>query len=262
MTEEIKYFILGLIQGLAEFFPISSSGHIVLYSSIMGIAEKHPLLLSIAVHFATTLSTMVVYRDKIRSVLIGVFKHRQQHQMHFTLQLIISALPIVFVGIFFRNNIEALFHNATYLVCLMLVFTGIILMLTNKFKKGNKKITFTSAFIIGIAQALAIFPGISRSGLTIATAVYLQIDRKLAAEFSFLMALIPIVGISIIEMYFLISLSSENDIDILSILVAFFASFFSGLFACKYMIKIVQNNNLNYFGYYCLLVGILFFWFL
>ena len=126
-------------------------------------------------------------------------------------------------------------------------------MLTNKFKKGNKKITFTSAFIIGIAQALAISPGVSRSGLTIATAVYLKIDRKLAAEFSFLMALIPIIGISIIEMYLFISLSSLNDIDIHCYFSCFFTSFFSGLFACKYMIKIVQNNNLNYFGYYCLL---------
>tara|TARA_B100000427_G_scaffold180424_1_gene150037 strand:- start:143 stop:931 length:789 start_codon:yes stop_codon:yes gene_type:complete len=262
MTEEIKYFILGLIQGLAEFFPISSSGHIVLYSSIMGIAEKHPLLLSIVVHFATTLSTIVVYRDKIRRVIIGLFKHRQQSQMHFVLQLVISTLPIIFVGIFFRNNIEALFHNATHLVCLMLVFTGIVLMLTNNFNKGNKKITFKSAFIIGLAQALAILPGISRSGLTIATAVCLKIDRKLAAEFSFLMALIPIIGISLIEIYLLISLTNLHDINIAAILIAFFTAFFSGLFACKHMIKIVQNNNLNYFGYYCILIGIFFFWFL
>ena len=105
MTEEIKYFILGLIQGLAEFFPISSSGHIILYSSIMGIAEKHPLLLSITVHFATTLSTLVVYRNKIKDVLIGVFKHRSQNQINFVLQLIISSSPILFVGLFFRSNI-------------------------------------------------------------------------------------------------------------------------------------------------------------
>ena len=262
MIEEIKYFILGLIQGLAEFFPISSSGHIVLYSSIMGIVEKHPLLLSIVVHFATTLSTIVVYRDRIRGIVIGLFKHRQQSQMHFILQLVISTLPIIFVGIFFRNNIESLFDNATHLVCLMLVFTGLVLMLTNKFNKGNKKITFKSAFIIGIAQALAILPGISRSGLTIATAVYLKIDRKLAAEFSFLMALIPIIGISLIEIYLLISLTNLQDINIAAILISFFTAFFSGLFACKYMIKIVQNNNLNYFGYYCILMGIFFFWFL
>jgi len=259
MTEEIKYFILGLIQGLAEFFPISSSGHIILYSSIMGIAEKHPLLLSITVHFATTLSTVVVYRDRIKDVLIGVFKHRNQNQINFVLQLIISSSPILFVGLFFRNNIEALFYNATYLVCLMLVITGVILMLTSKLKAGNKKINFGSAFIIGIAQALAILPGISRSGLTIATAVYLKIDRKSAAEFSFLMVLIPIIGISLIEIYLLISDSSLSNIDIVAIVIAFFTSFFSGLFACKYMIKIVQNNSLNYFGYYCILIGVFFF---
>ena len=259
MTEEIKYFILGLIQGLAEFFPISSSGHIILYSSIMGIAEKHPLLLSITVHFATTLSTMVVYRDRIKDILIGVFKHRNQSQINFVLQLIISSSPILFVGLFFRKNIEALFYNATHLVCLMLVVTGVALMLTNKFKDGKKKINFGSAFIIGLAQALAILPGISRSGLTIATAVYLKIDRKSAAEFSFLMVLMPIIGISLIEIYLLVSDSSLSNIDIVAILIAFFTAFFSGLFACKYMIKIVQNNSLNYFGYYCVLIGAFFF---
>lgn len=259
MTEEIKYFILGLIQGLAEFFPISSSGHIILYSSIMGIAEKHPLLLSITVHFATTLSTVVVYRDRIKDVLIGVFKHRNQNQTNFVLQLIISSSPILFVGLFFRNNIEALFDNATYLVCVMLVITGVVLMLTSKLKAGKKKINFGSAFIIGIAQALAILPGISRSGLTIATAVYLKIDRKSAAEFSFLMVLMPIIGVSLIEIYLLTSDSSLSNIDMVAIVIAFFTSFFSGLFACKYMIKIVQNNSLNYFGYYCILIGVFFF---
>jgi len=259
MIEEIKYFILGLIQGLAEFFPISSSGHIILYSSIMNIIEENPLLLSITVHFATTLSTLIVYRDRIRNILTGLVKHKDQKDINFILKLIISSLPIVFVGMFFRNSIEEIFHNSIHIVCIMLVFTGFILVLTNNVKQGNKKINFLHAFIIGIAQALAILPGISRSGLTIATAVFLKIDRKAAAEFSFLMVLIPIIGISLIEVYLLIAFSTFSDIHLSGIFVAFLAAFFSGLFACKYMIKIVQNNNLKYFGYYCLLIGGVFF---
>jgi len=259
MGEEVKYFVLGLIQGVAEFFPISSSGHIVLSSSILSIADKHPLLLSIVVHFATTLSTIIVYRDKIKKIFFGLFINQKPKQINFFLKLILSALPIIIVGIFLRERIDIIFNNATQLVCVMLMITGTILILTNMFKIESGEINFFHAFIMGLAQAAAIIPGLSRSGLTIATAVFLKINRKDAAEFSFLMVLIPIIGITIIEIYLLSSLPQDFGVtEKRGLLIAFFTSFFSGLFACKYMIKVVQRNNLKHFGYYCLSIGILF----
>ena len=258
MIEEIKYLILGAIQGLAEFFPISSSGHIVLFSSVLNVAEKNPLLLSIIVHFATTLSTITIYRNRIKAILIGVVKHKKQKHINFVLKLIVSSLPIVIVGALFRERIDLMFENATQLVCAMLLLTGLLLIMTNMFKVEKKEINFLHAFIMGLAQAVAILPGISRSGLTIATALFLQIKRKDAAEFSFLMVLIPIIGITIIEIYLLVSLSTDiQHIEKKGLLIAFFSAFFSGLFACQYMIKIVQKNNLQYFGYYCVAIGLL-----
>tara|TARA_Y100001968_G_scaffold197783_1_gene181368 strand:- start:1520 stop:2317 length:798 start_codon:yes stop_codon:yes gene_type:complete len=262
MIEEIKYFFLGLIQGLAEFFPISSSGHIILFSSVLDVAEEHPLLLSIIVHFATTLSTILIYRNRLKNLLLGCCKYNNKQHIEFICKLLLSSIPIIIVGILFRERIDFIFDDATKIVCIMLILTGLILMITNMFKIQKNEITFSHAFIIGIAQAVAILPGISRSGLTIATALFLKIKRKDAADFSFLMVLAPIIGITLIEIYLLTTMPIDTQIiNKKGLLIAFFSSFFSGLFACKYMIKIVQKNNLKYFGYYCIAVGVLA-WFL
>lgn len=255
MIEEIKYLLLGIIQGLAEFFPISSSGHIVLASSILEIAEENPLLLSITVHFATTLSTIVVYRNRIRELFFGVVKYQNKNDISFVFKIIFSSFPIIIIGFLCREQIENLFSHY-YIVTIMLLITAIILITTSFLSVGEKKINYSHALLMGAAQALAILPGISRSGATISMALLLKVKRKDAAEFSFLMALLPIIGITFIELVFLcysdITLSSTQ---INGLLIAFVASFLSGLFACKYMISIVEKNNLKYFGFYCIFIA-------
>ena len=263
MIEEFKYILLGLIQGLAEFFPISSSGHIILFSSILDVAEEHPLLLSITVHFATTLSTIIIYRQRLKMIFSEIIKNHNKNEIDFFLKIIFSALPIIIIGLLFRTKIELIFEELIYLVSVMLMLTGFILITTRYIPKGQQKITFYHAFLIGIAQAFAIIPGISRSGATISMALMCKINRKDAAEFSFLMVLTPIIGITFIELTTLwLSDYILEDIHIKGLFLAFFTSLLSGLFACKYMIKLIQNNSLKYFGYYCILIGLLSYFFL
>ena len=258
MIEELKYFLLGLIQGLAEFFPISSSGHIVLFSNLIDLSSNHPLLLSIVVHFATTLSTIIVYKKRIFNTLKGVMC--QSHEsVSFVTKIIVSSLPIVIVGILFREKIEFVFNHSTQLVALMLTLTGLMLVFNHKQTTPKNHINYMDALLMGVAQSIAILPGISRSGATISMALLCKIDRKKAAEFSFLMVLLPIIGITIIELIILLSSSINlKSSEIYGLIIAFFSALISGLFACRYMIRLVQNNNLKYFGYYCILVGFFF----
>jgi undecaprenyl-diphosphatase len=258
MIEEFKYFLLGLIQGVAEFFPISSSGHLLLLSSILDVAEKNPLLLSITVHFATTLSTIVIYHNKLKKILFGIIKQKDKVAISYVLKILISSIPILIVGLFLKDYVEELFNNSILIVLIMLFITGCVLLSTTFFSLGEKRISYYYAFLIGLAQAVAILPGISRSGATISTALFLKIDKKNAADFSFIMVLLPIIGITFLEL--IIFTSSEIQLDFAQmkgLVIAFITSFISGVFACKYMISIVQHNNLKYFGLYCILVAIL-----
>ena len=258
MIEELNYFLLGLIQGLAEFFPISSSGHILLLSSILDVAENNPLLLSITVHFATTLSTIIVYQNKLKNILLGVIKHKDQAAISYLFKILISSIPVLIIGLFFKDYVELLFNNSLFLVLIMLFITGCVLILTTVVSTGDKRISYYYAFLMGLAQAVAILPGISRSGATISTALFLKIGKKNAAEFSFIMVLLPIIGITFLEL--ILFTSSEIQLDVSQIkglVVAFVTSFISGLFACKYMILIVKHNNLKYFGFYCIFIAIL-----
>jgi len=254
MIEEIKYFLIGIIQGLAEFFPVSSSGHIVLLSSFLEITEQHPLLLSITVHFATTLSTIIVFRKKIFEIILELTNGKQFFYQSMFFKILVSSTPIFLVGFFLKNNIESFFIESYPFVATMLIITGIILLTTNFTSDGKNSISLFSAFIIGIAQAIAVVPGISRSGLTISTALFLKTRKKEAAEFSFIMVLVPIIGITILE--FIILLNDSESISLINqktLIISFLSSFFSGLLACKYMISIVKYNNLKYFGIYCIL---------
>ena len=256
--EEIKYFLLGLIQGLAEFFPISSSGHIVIFSSLLDIVEEHPLLLSITVHFATTISTIIVYFNRIKSLFKGVFINNHQTDISYFLKIIFSSIPVVLIGFLFKEHIELFFSDFTYLVSIMLLITGCMLLSTKLFSSEEKKITYYYALLMGLAQAFALLPGISRSGATISMALFCKIKRKHAAEFSFLMVLLPIIGITFLELMTLYySDITLNPNQIKGLFIAFFTSLFSGLFACRYMIYIVQRNSLKYFGYYCIFSGAL-----
>tara|TARA_B100001250_G_scaffold411178_1_gene439236 strand:+ start:1159 stop:1944 length:786 start_codon:yes stop_codon:yes gene_type:complete len=261
MINEIKYFLLGLIQGLTEFFPISSSGHLELFSHISHIAQEEPLLLFITVHFATALSTVIVYFERIKQILLGLLKNNSE-DMSFMFNLIISSIPTLIIYFLFNNQIDLLFVNGVNLVCIMLIITGLILIITNFINTSNSQITFLNAILIGCAQAIAIIPGISRSGVTIATALCCKVKREKAAEFSFLMALIPIVGGAILKTVEFITTGPNYDIEINGLIIAFLSAFFSGLFACKYMISIVQKKNLKYFGYYCICLGCCFWFFI
>ena len=255
MIEEIKYFLLGIIQGLAEFFPISSSGHIVLFSSLLDLAEDNPLLLSVTVHFATTLSTIIIYRRRLKELCYGVIIHQNKNDLSFVLKIIISSFPIIIIGFLFRDNIAVMFSNY-YFVTIMLLLTAIFLIVTSFIPTGKKKITYSTALLMGLAQAFAILPGISRSGTTISMALFLKVKSKDAAEFSFLMALLPILGITFIELITLFYSNIKLSVDdIKSLIIAFLSAFLSGLFACKYMISIVEKNNLKYFGFYCIMIG-------
>jgi len=254
MIDEVKYFILGLIQGLTEFFPISSSGHLELFSHVSNIAQEEPLLLFITVHFATALSTVIIYFERIKQILLGLLKNNFR-DTSFIFKLIISSIPTLVIYFLFNNQIDLLFINAVNLVCAMLIITGIILITTNFIKTSNSSITVLHAICIGCAQAIAIIPGISRSGVTIATALCFKVKREKAAEFSFLMALIPIIGGAILKISEFIATDFNDDIEIKGLIIAFLSAFFSGLFACKYMISIVKKKNLKYFGYYCICLG-------
>ena len=181
MIEELKYFLLGLIQGLAEFFPISSSGHLVLFSELIDLAHDHPLLLSIVVHFATTLSTILIYNKKIFKITRGLISKNQQ-SISFVGKIIVSTLPIIIIGFVLRDKIEFIFDDSTRLVAIMLIITGLILFFTRQNTLSKKDITYVDALLMGLAQSIAIIPGISRSGVTISMALMCKVDKEKAAE--------------------------------------------------------------------------------
>ena len=256
MIEELKYLLLGLIQGLAEFFPISSSGHIILFSSVLNTAKHNPLLLSVIVHFATTLSTIIVYRNRISRIFFGITKYRNPKDISFLLKIITSSIPLIIIAALFIKKIDIIFYRNDMLVAIMLMITAFILIFSGRKRGEKEEISYYHAILIGIAQAIAIIPGISRSGATISMALLCKIKRRKAAEFSFLMVLMPIIGVTLIQIIILLSKDiTITPIEINGLIIAFFTAFFSGWFACKYMIILVTQNNLKYFGYYCLIVG-------
>lgn len=259
MTDELKYILLGIVQGVAEFFPISSSGHTSLLSSVFKIAEKQPLLFVITVHFATTLSTIAVYRRKIINIIGEILIKKNSHQISFVIKLITSALPIAGIGLVFKEDVNNLFTSSSQIVSYMLILTSLILLVSKYAKKKDRQITYKAAILMGFAQSLAIIPGISRSGATITTALFCGVDRKRAAEFSFLMVLLPIFGMTFIELLELSKIKNLNLLpeDVKGLVLSFISALLSGWFACKYMIVIVHKNHLNYFGYYCLLIGLI-----
>jgi len=250
----IEALILGLLQGLTEFLPVSSSGHLEIGSAIFGLQEEN-LTFSIIVHGATFLSVIVVFRNDILNLITGLLKFEWNDETKFILLLIISALPVGIVGVLFKSQIESLFEGNILLVGSMLLITSMLLLLTNFAPNKKKDITLKSSIIIGLAQTIAILPGISRSGATISTALYLGIDREKATRFSFLMVLIPIFGASFLEILDLASATEPSAIATSSLLIGAVAAFFSGLLACSWMLKIVKKGKLAYFSAYTALAG-------
>ncbi|MCH2082369.1 MAG: undecaprenyl-diphosphate phosphatase [Saprospiraceae bacterium] len=255
MEDLIRSIILGIIQGLTEFLPVSSSGHLELAKFFMGddsVAEES-MLMTVTLHAATALSTIVVFRKDIAEILGGLFQFKWNDQTAFSAKIILSMIPAVFVGLLFEDQIEQLFNKQILLVGLMLIVTGILLFFADRAKNTNKKVGFGSALIVGIAQAIAILPGISRSGATISTTVLLGIDRERAARFSFLMVVPLILGKMAKDLLSGEMASASAHIGELSI--GFLAAFFTGLLACTWMIKLVKNSNLTYFSIYCFIVA-------
>lgn len=253
----IDSIILGIIQGLTEFLPVSSSGHLELGKAIIGdqSVPEESLLFTVVLHFATALSTIVIFRKDIFEILKGLFKPAVNDDQRFAGKIILSMIPAVLVGLFFEEQLEQLFGGNIMLVGCMLLVTAALLFLADKAKNTNKKVSFKDALIIGISQSIAMLPGISRSGATISTSVLLGNDKTKAARFSFLMV-VPLIFGKIGKDVLGGDLSFESQ-NITALGAGFVAAFISGLFACTWMIALVKKSKLSYFAIYCGVVGLI-----
>jgi undecaprenyl-diphosphatase len=255
--EIIDAIILGIVQGLTEFLPVSSSGHLELGSAILG-DEKIPeesLLFTVVLHFATALATILVFRKDIALILEGLFKFKWNEETQFVVKIILSMIPAVIIGLFLEEELEQFFGGKVVFVGFMLLVTAVLLFLADKAKNTEKGVSFPNSIIIGLAQAVAMLPGISRSGATISTSVLLGIDKNKAARFSFLMVVPLILGKIAKDIMDGALTYNEDSIGYMS--VGFIAAFISGYFACTWMIALVRKSKLRYFAIYCTIVGLI-----
>jgi len=255
MSETILALILGIVQGLTEFLPVSSSGHIeiVKYLFDVELDADDSLMLTVVLHFGTALSTIVIFWKDIVEIVKGLFEFQMNSAMKFLIAIIISMIPAVLAVLGLEDQIESMFSGQILLVAGMLILTGILLMIADRAKPSALEVTNKNAFLVGIAQAIAIAPGISRSGATIATSVLLDIDREKAARFSFLMVVPLIFGKMAKDL-----LSGEiaaTETSSVALIIGFAAAFITGLFACKWMISLVKKAQLKYFSFYCFAVA-------
>ncbi|MGI9546933.1 MAG: undecaprenyl-diphosphate phosphatase [Flavobacteriaceae bacterium] len=255
--EVLDAIILGIVQGLTEFLPVSSSGHLELGKAILGDKSipEESLLFTVVLHFATALSTIVVFRKEVLEIIQGLFQFKWNDQTKFSLKIVISMIPATLVGLLFEEQLELLFGGMVQLVGFMLIVTALLLYFADRAKDTDNQVTYWNSFIIGIAQAIAILPGISRSGATISTSVLLGVDKNRAARFSFLMV-VPLIFGKIIKDIMGGELSFQGD-GVLAMSAGFIAAFIAGLAACTWMIQLVRRSKLTYFAIYCLLVGLL-----
>jgi len=253
----LEAIILGIIQGLTEFLPVSSSGHLEIVKALFGenLLPNESLTFTVVLHFATALSTLVIFRKEVIEIINGLFQFKWNEELQFSLKIILSMIPAVIAGLFFEKEFESFFNGQILLVGFMIIVTSLLLLFADKAKSTTKNVTFFNAIVIGISQALAILPGISRSGATISSSVLLGIDRTKAARFSFLMV-VPLIFGKIGKDVLSGSISfNSGQIGVLSI--GFLTSFIAGLFACKWMLSIVKKSKLSYFALYCFIVGII-----
>ena len=253
----INAIILGIIQGLTEFLPVSSSGHLEIFKVLLG-ENKMPsesLLMTVILHFATACSTIVIFKDDIKELILGLITFEKNDSFWFSIKILISMIPAALIGFFLEAEIESLFSGDLLIVGSMLILTGFLLLMADKAKPSEKRINIKSSIIIGISQAIAIIPGISRSGATISTAVLLGIDKENAAKFSFLMV-VPLIFGKVLKDLTSSEVLVNND-EILPLIFGFIFAFITGILACKWMIKLVKNSKLKYFSIYCFIVGTL-----
>ena len=251
----LEAIILGIIQGLTEFLPVSSSGHLELAKVILGDTSvpEESLTFTVVLHFATALSTIVIFRKEILEIFKGLLQFKWNDEFKFSFKIIISMLPAVVVGLLFEEELASFFGGKILLVGCMLLLTALLLLLADKAKNTKKEVSFWNAVLIGISQAIAMLPGISRSGATISTSVLLGVDRTRAAKFSFLMV-VPLIFGKIGKDLLSGDISFQSS-EIIPITAGFIAAFLAGLVACKWMISLVKKSKLSYFSIYCAIVG-------
>ena len=254
--EWLEALILGIIQGLTEFLPVSSSGHLEITKFLLGDKSlpEESMLMTVVLHGATALSTLLVFRKDIMEIIRGLFQFKWNDETIFSLKIVISMIPAAFVGLYFNDLIETMFGGQLLLVGAMLLVTAVLLVFADRAKTTEKKVSYFDAVIIGIAQAIAILPGISRSGATISTSVLLKIDRSKAARFSFLMV-VPLILGKMAQDIMSGEISYESSV-LFPLIVGFIAAFITGVLACTWMIKLVKNAKLSYFAIYCAVVGL------
>lgn len=249
--------ILGLIQGLTEYLPVSSSGHLAIGSTLFGIEGEENLAFTIIVHVATVLSTLVILWKEIEWIFKGLFKFQMNDETRYVINIIVSMIPIGIVGVFFKDKVEAIFGSGLLVVGFCLLVTALLLSFSYYYKPRQKeKISLKDAFIIGLSQACAVLPGLSRSGTTIATGLLLGNSKEKLAQFSFLMVIPPILGEALLDAIKMMKGEDiAGDIPAISLIVGFLAAFVSGCIACKWMINIVKKGKLIYFAIYCAIAG-------
>lgn len=249
--------VLGIVQGLTEYLPVSSSGHLAIGSYLVGVNGEDNLAFTVLVHVATVLSTLVVLWKEIYWILKGLFKFKMNDETKYFLNIVVSMIPVGVVGVFFKDKVEEVFGSGLLIVGLMLLVTAALLTFSYYAKPRQREhISMKDAFIIGLAQACAVMPGLSRSGSTIATGLLLGNKKEKLAQFSFLMVIPPILGEALLDL--LKAAKGEEafgNIDVLPLVVGFVAAFVSGCVACKWMINIVKKGKLVWFGVYCAIAG-------
>ena len=290
--EWFEAIILGLVQGLTEFLPVSSSGHLIIGKELLGVEAADDLVFEVLVHAATVLSTIVVFRKQLWSLIRGFFRFRYNDQTDYVLKICVSMIPVFIVGVFFKDFVEGLFQSV-FVVGIALMCTAVLLFLSDMasgslFWKGGRSagagvssaesggsaghvslserkgyrngISYWQAFVVGLGQALAVVPGLSRSGTTISTGLLCGVRRDVMAQFSFLMVMIPILGESFLQLVG--GEMTASSIEPLSLVLGFLAAFVSGLFACRVMIALVKKARLSWFAVYCAIVAVLIFVFM
>lgn len=255
----IQALILGIVQGLTEYLPVSSSGHLTILSNFFGIDGADNLEFTVAVHVATVLSTLVILWKEIDWILKGLFKFQMNEETKYALNIVVSMIPVGVVGLFFKDKVEEAFGAGLLIVGVMLLVTSVLLIFSYYAKPRVKEhISLWDAFVIGVAQACAVLPGLSRSGSTIATGLMLGDKKEKLAQFSFLMVIPPILGEALLDV--LKALKGEEvvsaGIGLFPLAIGFVAAFLSGCFACKLMINLVKKGKLVYFGVYCAIIGV------
>jgi len=252
----LESVLLGFLQGLTEFLPVSSSGHLAIGKEILGINSDN-LGFEIVVHAATVTSTIVVFRDEIWKLLKGFFKFKNNEESAYIYKIIISMIPVFIIGIFFKDYVETIFGSGLLIVGICLMLTALLLTLSNYYKPKERELSYKSAFLIGVAQAVAVLPGLSRSGTTISAGLLLGVKKDQVAKFSFLMVLVPVLGEAFLELVSGNLSLSSSGISATSLMLGFFSAFAAGLLACKLMIALVSRAKLIGFAIYCAIAGII-----